>query len=165
MNQKIYLTNMFPDYEPPEELCAALSQAAIVAADVDMEYRSVHVLIHSESYIPQRLLNSVAREIGPLYGLKSMILEATHPASELQRIEKEELMNLFVCRDSMTRGSLAGARWEWEGNHLSIHLKANGRDPILELVPQVESELRERFCRGCEDHRGGRKHPGGPGSL
>mgnify|MGYP006864408763 CR=1 FL=1 len=26
---------MFPDYEPPEELYQALSQAAIVAADID----------------------------------------------------------------------------------------------------------------------------------
>ena len=145
MEQKIYLTNMFPDYKPPEELRDALNQAAIVAADIDMENRGVYVMLHSDSYIPQRLLNTAAREISGLYGLRNLNLEAAHPASELQKIEKEELMNLFVLRNSMTRGSLAGARWEWKDNTLEIHLKANGRDAILELVPQVEQELRQRF--------------------
>ena len=114
MNEKIQFLNMFSDYEPPEELRNALNQAAVVAADIDMENRGVHVMLHSDRYIPQRLLNTAAREIGTLYGLRNLIVEATHPASELQKIEKEELMNLFVLRNSMTRGSLAGARWEWK---------------------------------------------------
>ena len=116
MDQKIYLTNMFPDYEPPEELRDALTQAAIVAADIDMENRGVHVLLHSETYIPKRWLNTVAREISRMYGLRTLNIDATHPETELQKIDKEELMNLFVSRNSMTRGSLAGAQWEWQGN-------------------------------------------------
>ena len=56
MEEQIFFLNMFPDYEPPEELYAALSQAAIAAADIDPETRSVHVALHSERYIPQRLL-------------------------------------------------------------------------------------------------------------
>ena len=146
MEQKVYLTNMFPDYEPPEELTQALSQAAIVAADIDMEARGVHVLLHSDSYIPQRLLNNTSREIARLYGLRTLTIDATHPESELHKIETEELMALFVSRDSMTRGSLAGAKWDWEGTNLTIRLKANGKDSILELVPQVEQQLRERFA-------------------
>ena len=35
MDQTLYLNQMFPDYEPPEELHPALSQAAIAAADID----------------------------------------------------------------------------------------------------------------------------------
>ncbi len=105
MDPEIYLTNMFPDYEPPEELTQALSQAAIVAADIDMEARGVHVLLHSEDYIPQRLLNNAARDIGQLYGLRKLAIEATHPADQLHKIENEELMALFVTRDSMTRRS------------------------------------------------------------
>jgi len=146
MNQKVYLTNMFPDYEPPEELVAALSQAAIVAADIDMENRGVTVLLHSERYIPQRLLNKTARDIAAMYGLKTLDIQVTHPAAELQKMEPEELMHLFVSRDSMTRGSLAGARWDWEGENLTIRLKANGRDAIEALIPQVEQQLRERFA-------------------
>ena len=53
--ENVYLTNMFPDYVPPEDLAMALSQAAIVAADIDPEKRSVSVVVHAESYIPQRL--------------------------------------------------------------------------------------------------------------
>ena len=143
--EQIYLLNMFSEYEPPEELRDALNQAAIVAADIDMENRGVHVMLHSDHYIPQRILNTASRDIRVIYGLRALTLDASHPASELQKIEKEELMNLFVSRNSMTRGSLAGARWEWDGSALEIHLKANGRDAILELVPQVEQELSQRF--------------------
>ncbi len=64
----IYLFHMFPDYQPPEQLYAALSQAAIAAADIDQQERSVHVALHSDTYIPQRLLDQAAGEIASLYG-------------------------------------------------------------------------------------------------
>ena len=137
---------MFPDYEPPEALAPVLSQAAIAAADISAEDRLVHVVVHSESYIPQRLLDQAAKEISALYGLRRMNLTATHPASQLQSIEPEELRDLFVACDSMARGSLAGARWEWEGEKLTIRLAANGKAALLEHVPAVQQNLRERFA-------------------
>ena len=146
MEQKVYLFQMFPDYEPPEALAPVLSQAAIAAADISAEDRLVHVVVHSESYIPQRLLDQAAKEISALYGLRRMNLTATHPASQLQSIEPEELRDLFVACDSMARGSLAGARWEWEGEKLTIHLAANGKAALLEHVPAVQQNLRERFA-------------------
>ncbi|MBD8989939.1 MAG: PolC-type DNA polymerase III [Clostridiales bacterium] len=123
-----------------------LSQAAIAAADISAEERSVHVVLHSESYIPQRLLDQAAKEISGLYGLRRMNLTATHPASELQKIEPEELRDLFVMHDSMARGSLAGAKWEWEGECLTIRLAANGKAALMEHVPAVQQNLRERFA-------------------
>ena len=123
-----------------------LSQAAIAAADISAEERSVHVVLHSESYIPQRLLDQTAKEISGLYGLRRMNLTATHPASELRKIEPEELRDLFVMYDSMARGSLAGAKWEWEGESLTIRLAANGKAALMEHVPAVQQNLRERFA-------------------
>ena len=123
-----------------------LSQAAIAAADISAEERSVHVVLHSESYIPQRLLDQTAKEISGLYGLRRMNLTATHPASELQKIEPEELRDLFVIHDSMARGSLAGAKWEWSGESLTIRLAANGKAALMEHVPAVQQNLRERFA-------------------
>ena len=123
-----------------------LSQAAIAAADISAEERSVHVVLHSESYIPQRLLDQAAKEISGLYGLRRMNLTATHPASELRKIEPEELRDLFVMHDSMARGSLAGAKWEWEGESLTIRLAANGKAALMEHVPAVQQNLRERFA-------------------
>ena len=146
MEEQIFFLNMFPDYEPPEELYAALSQAAIAAADIDPETRSVHVALHSEHYIPQRLLEQVRRDICGLYGLKKLELTATHPESELQKIEPDELMWLFVSRNSMARGSLAGAKWEWSEQNLTVKLAANGKETLLEHIPSVEKVLRERFA-------------------
>ena len=146
MNQQVYFLNMFPDYEPPEVLQTALSQAAIVAADIDPESRRVDVAVHSECYIPQRLLDQAAKEIRELYGLNGLALTASHPASELHKIEPEELMQLFVNLDSMARGSLAGAKWEWQEENLHIKLPANGKRILEELIPQVQNSLRERFA-------------------
>ena len=146
MEEKIYLFDMFRDYEPPEELRSALSQAAIAAADIHPESRSVQVVVHSEQYIPQRILNRIGKEISNLYGLRSLELTATHPASELHKLEPEELMQLFVSRNSMARGSLAGARWTWDDTALTIHLVANGKETLLEHIPAVQNHLRERFA-------------------
>ena len=146
MNQNVTILNMFPDYVPPEEIGSVLSRAAIVAADIDPAAKSVEVAAHSETYIPRRLSDQAARDILGLYGLRRLEITITHPESELTKIEPQELMLLFVERDSMTRGSLAGAKWRWEGTKLTVSLPANGRDAIEKLVPAVEETLKARFA-------------------
>ena len=148
MTEQIKFLNMFSDYKPPEDLQLALSQAAVVAADVDPVTRTVSVAVHSPNYIPDPVLQQLQRDIAELYGLSRMEIAATHPADQLQKIQFDELMELFVAEDSMNRGSLAGAQWEWEGTTLHIHLRANGKDALLKAVPIVARQLRQRF--GCE---------------
>ena len=146
MSEKVYLSDMFPDYEPPEALNGALSQAAIVAADIDPAARMVHVAIHSETYIPRRLLDRCVKDISTLYGLAGFEITANHPADQLQRIEPEELRDLFVAHNSMARGTLAGAKWLWNDNELTIKLLANGKKELEEHLPKVQSALREQFA-------------------
>jgi DNA polymerase-3 subunit alpha (Gram-positive type) len=146
MEKKIFFSNMFPDYAPPDELNDVLAQAAIVAADIDVESGSVAVMLHSDVYIPQRLLQIVSREVTDLYGLRYVSVSATHPAGELTKIEPGELMALFVQKNSMNRSSLAGARWEWEGDQLTVRLLGNGKKDLQECVPFVQQCLRERFA-------------------
>ena len=146
MKQKVYFFDMFPDYEPPEEFFDALDQAAVVAADIDPIGRSVSAALYSERYIPRRILDQAVRDVRPRYGLARLELTATHPETELHKIEPQELMQRFVSRNSMTRGSLAGAKWIWEDTCLTVQLLANGKKELEELVPQVQNELREQFA-------------------
>ena len=143
--EKVYLFDMFPYYEPPEALRSALSQAAIVAADLDPEEQSLALLVGAEEYIPHRLLDKARRGIAEVYGLRRLWLESVHPADQLQKIEPEELMQMFVSRTSMARGVLAGAKWTWEGTELTIHLVANGKDILAEHLPGVQKDLQEKF--------------------
>ncbi len=145
MKEKTLFLNMFSDYEPPEPLKCALSQAAISSADIDASCRRISVTLECEQYIPQRLLEQAEREICPLYGLNRLDILAKHPAAELKKVEPAELMQLFVRSNSMTRGSLAGAQWDWQGNDLHIRLLGNGKQTILECVPKVSQALQERF--------------------
>ncbi len=145
MDKKIPFLNMFPAYEPPEDLQEVLSQAAIVAADIDPELGTVTVAIYGESYIPVKYLEQIQRQIAVSYGLRQLTVTATYPTHLLQAMEPEDLMGLFMAHNSMSRGSLAGARWEWEGEQLHIYLKANGKDALMESVPYVQERLREQF--------------------
>ena len=146
MPEQIYLLNMFPDYEPPEALQNALAQAAIVAADIDPERGSVRIAAHAEHYIPRRLIAQAESDIAGLYGLRQFELTVTHPENQLCLVEEEELRDLFVQINSMNRGSLAGAKWIWNGTDLTVQLAANGKKTLEECVPMVQTALRERFA-------------------
>ena len=146
MSKSVFFLNMFPDYQPPEPLLGMLSQAAITAADIDPERRSVTVEVASDTYIPQKLLQKAAGDISAAYDLRSLQIEPVYPASELQSMDTEDLMQLFVAENSMTRGSLAGASWNWEDKTLHIGLVANGKDMLIECVPAVRRKLAQQFA-------------------
>ena len=146
MSDTVYLLNMFPDYEPPEEIRKALSQAALVAVDIRAENRSVEVAAHTDTYVPRRLTRQAEKDILSLYGLRNLEITLTHPATELSKIEPEELRDLFVDLDPMTRASLAGAKWAWDGGHLTVCLVANGKAGVEAQIPAVVKTLQERFA-------------------
>ena len=145
MKEKTLFLNMFSDYEPPEPLQSALSQAAIVAADIEPTARRIHVTIHSPVYISDGYLEQISREICVLYGLNALQISATYPADQLHQVLPEDLMQMFVRINSMARGSLAGAQWDWDDTVLTIRLRANGKETLLDAVPQVCKNLQERF--------------------
>ena len=146
MSEAVYLLNMFPDYEPPEEIRKALSQAALVAVDIRTENRSVEVAAHTDTYVPRRLTRQAEKDILSLYGLRNLEITLTHPATELSKIEPEELRDLFVDLDPMTRASLAGANWTWDEGHLTVCLVANGKAGVEAQIPAVVKALQERFA-------------------
>ena len=146
MSEAVYLLNMFPDYEPPEEIRKALSQAALVAVDIRTENRSVEVAAHTDTYVPRRLTRQAEKDILSLYGLQNLEITLTHPATELSKIEPEELRDLFVDLDPMTRASLAGAKWAWDGGHLTVCLVANGKAGVEAQIPAVVKTLQQRFA-------------------
>ncbi len=150
MEAPVLFLNMFSNYQPPEEWRPLLSQAAVAAADIDPKRRQIDLCLHSEGYIPARVLKAAAEELETLYGLQKLHIQATHPADQLQSMEPAELMELFVAQNSMNRGSLAGAKWEWEKSILHIHLPQNGQKLLEEGVPAVKQALHERFGTAVE---------------
>ncbi len=145
MKEPVRFLQMFPDYEPPEALKSALSQAAIAAADIDPENRRVEVAIHAETYIPKQELDAVADALRDSYGLKVLTITATHPASQLPLVTTSELMALFVAHNSMHRAALAGATFRWEGTTLHIKLLGNGVKELQESAIFVCRNLQEWF--------------------
>ena len=157
MNKPIHFLNMFPDYVPPESLKSVLTQAVLHAADIDPVGRKVSVDLCSAEYIPQRQLRQISGDIAATYGLREVALMAIHPVDQLEYIESEELVQLFVEQNSMTRGSLAGAQFSWEDQKLNIQLSANGNEETItdeqEKPPQAKFEPKKGKMRkpgtGC----------------
>ena len=145
MKESVSFLQMFTEYRPGESLSGVLSVARITGADLDPATRQAAVTLYAETYIPLRLLEKVERDICGLYGLRHFEIHMTHPAEELQKVEPEELMQLFVEENSMNRASLAGAGWKWDGDNLEISLRANGKAALEEAAPAVCRKLTERF--------------------
>ena len=145
MEDRTYFLNMFADYEPPEALSEVFSQAAIVAADVNPFTRSVTMKVQFSRYIPRRQLDAVARDICGIYDLRTFHLTGVYPQEELKYLAFEDILDLFVRENSATRGSLAGATWNWEGAHLTISLVANGKKELEKCVTAVQAQLSDQF--------------------
>jgi len=145
MKEHILFLNMFSAYEPEETVRGYLEQAEIAAADIDPAQRRVEVVIESAQYIPMAILDRVSAEISVQYQLRTLLLTATHPADQLHMMCHEDLMELFVSANSMTRGSLADAVWNWNEQTLTVELKANGKKLLEECLPSVRQTLYTRF--------------------
>lgn len=52
-----------------------------------------------------------------------------------------------MSRFAPARASLAGAKWTWNGDHLRVDLRANGKKDLEELIPQVRNAIYDRFQR------------------
>ena len=146
MKEQVFFLNMFPDYEPPEGLQEILSQAAVVAADIDPVKRRVDLVLHCPRYIPKSQMDEVVGQLRTSYGLQDLYISLTHPAHQLHAMDPEELMMLFVEHNSMHRGALAGAAWNWEGECLTVRLRGNGVKELEESAIHVQRYLRERFA-------------------
>ncbi len=145
MKEPVYLKNMFPHFEPPEELEQMLSQAVVKDANLHMNTQTVQLCIYTPMYLTMAQLDTVGRGICTCYGLRQVQLTAMHPESQLQQMPAQDLMRLFADHNSMHRASLAGAVWTWTENHLHIKLAGNGKKALEESVPAVCRNLFERF--------------------
>ena len=145
MREKITFHRMFPVYDFPERLNELLGQVFITDASIDPENRQICVELYSEQYIPEKDWSAVRKVICDQYDLKSLCLHPHYPADQLAMVDTDDVRDLFVREDSMSRGALAGAGWNWEGSRLTITLRRNGKDALLKLVPKVADSISTRF--------------------
>ena len=144
MNE-VYFPALFPGFEPPEELAGALSRLAIVHAELDREARRIRLDAQAEQYLSEKQLQTLCLAIEKAYGLQKLELLVRYPESELANMDFRDLAQVFIRAFSPCAAILAGARWEVGEQTLTIHLKANGKDTILQHAKKAEQFIRERF--------------------
>ena len=144
-NEVIYFCDMFSDYKPPEALASALSQAVITTANIDIETRQIWIGLFSPQYISAKCMEMVAKELQEAYDLHRLHFDLKYPENQLCKVPFEDIRDMFVRESSMTRGSLAGAQWSWEGNRLTVHLLGNGKKELEEISVKVARNLGQQF--------------------
>ena len=145
MSQSIGFYEMFNHYDPPSPIAELLGHAVVVGADINPEMRFISVRLFSQAYLKREILDTVRQDLCAVYGLKKVELDVQYPSELLQDIPPEDLTAFFTDINSLTRGSLAGAEWSWDGDVLSIHLRANGKKEIAECIPKVCRRLSDQF--------------------
>ena len=143
--KEIGFLNMFSDYIPSQSLRHVFDVATICAAEIDPNTRGIWARVRFPEYIPNKELFNIAKEIAAAYNLEHMYIDAQFPPSELCKIDPLELTQMFVERDSMSLGTLAGAQWLWEDQKLIICLVANGKAELEKCIPAVCDALKCRF--------------------
>ena len=137
--------NMFSEFAPPQALGNALSDVVVTDAQIDPASRAVRVDLLCPEYISSFAWNDISQQLCKLYNLNRVELSPSYDETQLYAIHPQDLMELFVNEDSMCRGSLAGATWEWEENTLHIRLRANGKSELEKYVVAVRNKLAQMF--------------------
>lgn len=146
MEEKTKFLSLFAAYIPDEDIAAAVEGITVACADIDPKKGSVSVAVENHTYLPQRLLLRLEKEISTVYGLRSLQIAATYPSEVLKTMPFEEIKQLFVLENSMTLGSLAGAAWSWENDTLKVQLRGNGKAELEKCAAVVSRKLQEQFA-------------------
>ena len=142
---KVFFPALFPGFEPPEELAQALERLAVVHAELDRDARTIRLDAQAEKYLAEKQLQTLCRAVEKAYGLKSLELLVRYPEEELPHMDFRDLAQVFIRAFSPSAAILAGAQYTVEDNTVTIHLRANGKDSILQNAKKGEQFLRERF--------------------
>ncbi len=142
---QVHFLDLFLGYEPPEAIRAEVEMLAVEHAGIDREARTISLRLSSGVYITEALLSQMASELEARYGLRRLELSVQYPPEALASFDYRDLYRVFVKAYSPSAAILAGAGYALEGDTLTIHLRANGKNELLPHVPKAERFLFERF--------------------
>ena len=142
---QVHFLDLFLGYEPPEAIRAEVEALAVEHAGIDREARTISLRLSSGVYITEALLSQMASELEARYGLRRLALSVQYPPEALASFDYRDLYRVFVKAYSPSAAILAGAGYALEGDTLTIHLRANGKNELLPHVPMAERFLFERF--------------------
>jgi len=146
MENIVTLREIFSEYSFED----TLGSGTVQNLDIDREARRVSVTVDFSDYVPAAALEEVCKTLGRQYLLGQLVIEPHFPSQTLEKIEGAELNDVLIRAYSPAAGSLAGCRWEFEGDVLKLFLRANGREPLEKQMPKLKNYLLERFGRKVE---------------
>ena len=145
MEETVYLLDLFSRYQPEQPLREAFAGARIRHAQIDSTARRVAVEFWSDRYLPRRQREAFANGASRVYGMGHVALHPRFPREQLGDAAFADLTDAVVSEFSMAAATLAGARWEVEGDTIVIHLRANGKAELEEHLHCAVQAVENQF--------------------
>ena len=150
---QVHFLDLFLGYEPPEAIRAEVETLAVEHAGIDREARTISLRLSSGVYITEALLSQMASELKARYGLRRLELSVQYPPEALASFDYRDLYRVFVKAYSPSAAILAGAGYALEGDTLTIHLRANGKNELLPHVPMASCSSVSAYIRPSPSRR------------
>ena len=145
MEETVYLLDLFSRYQPEQPLREAFTGARIRHAQIDSKARHVAVEFWSDRYLSRRQREAFANGASRVYGVGHVALHPRFPREQLGDAAFADLTDAVVSEFSMAAATLAGARWEVEGDTIVIHLRADGKAELEEHLHCAVQAVENQF--------------------
>ena len=126
MNETISLLDLFPGLELGDEANALLQQNTVEDVDLRVKEREVSLVVRSRAYLTLPLLARVEQQLRSDYALRRVCLEPRYDAGLLGQMDFADVTGLLAGFYPPAPATLAGCRWEAEGDTLHAYLRGNG---------------------------------------
>ena len=130
-----------------ENLISLLPDGEIERCDINMEERSMTVVIRFEKYVSPSVVSDLQREIVNALKLKGININYTFAPDDISVLACKEMAEELRFKNPMVNGFLNNAEYNLEGDKVTVELKNGGLSSLIEsgFERQYEELCRSRF--------------------
>ena len=144
MKETVNLLELFPGLDLGEDTKELLKHNTVKDVDLRVKEREVSVCLESKVYLSMPLVLRIEQAIKELYALRRAELLPHYDPKLLGSMDYNDIIGFLAGFYPPATATMAGCRWEAEGNKLCAHLLGNG---IQDLKPHLTHA--ERWLSDC----------------
>ena len=135
-----------------KSLISLLPDGELERCDINMEQRSMSVLVRFEKYVSPNVISDMQREIVATLKLNEISLNYSFVSCDISENACREMAEELRFKNPMVNGFLNGAEYHLSGDVITVELKNGGLSSLVEsgFERQYEELCRNRFGRSLK---------------
>ncbi len=132
-----------------ENLISLLPDGELERCDINMEQRTMTVIVRFEKYVSMSVISNMQREVTVALKLKGFSLDYSFPSGDISKTACKDMAEELRFKNPMVNGFLNGAEYSLQGDEITVELKNGGLSSLLEsgFERQYVELCRNRFGR------------------